>query len=83
MTPAEMESEHSSLRIRVLQLEGREHKRAEAWKLTHTIVRWFVMVLALMALGMLAFSAISDHKGIEMAITLLFTTSHSYFLVRL
>ena len=35
MTPAEMESELSSLRIRVLQLEGREHKRAETWKLTH------------------------------------------------
>jgi hypothetical protein len=72
MTPAEMESELSSLRTRLLQLEGRERKRAEAWKSTHTIVRWGIAVSALVALGMILNSYSShDRNGIEIALTLL------------
>jgi hypothetical protein len=78
MTPAEMESELSSLRTRVLELEDRERKRAKAWKWTHAIVRWLVIGYAFTALGMLAFS--SDRKGIELAITLLLVSTPLIFV---
>jgi hypothetical protein len=71
MTPAEIEFEPSSLHARLLQLEDRERKRAEAWKSTHSIVRFFVIGFALVALGTLAFSMLTDRKGIEIAIALL------------
>jgi hypothetical protein len=75
-----MESELSSLRIRVLDVEDRERKRAKAWKLTQTIVGCFVIGLALTALGMLAFS--SDRKGVEFAITLLLVNTPLMFLAQ-
>jgi hypothetical protein len=71
MTPAEIEFELSSLRARLLPLEDRERKRAEAWKSTHSIVRFFVIGFALVALGMLAFTMLTDRKDNEIAIALL------------